>query len=114
VGPVVATLGNSARAWNTDAFPAVLKAEIRRLGTGSLPLQEVAAGWRVDDDDVQITMLGSSDSATEIHVNVGVFFSEIIAGCSCGDEPAASTTYCELRVTINKANGQASFEAVHD
>jgi hypothetical protein len=111
---LVVILGNSARAWNTDAFQTVLKADIRGLGAGSLPLQQAATGWCVDESDVQITVLGSSDSSTEIQVNIGVFFTEIIAGCSCGDAPSASTAYCELRVSIDKANGHARFETLHD
>ena len=114
MGPLVATLVNSARAWNTDAFPAVLKAEIRNMGPGFLPLQKAASGWNVDESGIQITVLGSSDSATEIHINIGIFFTEIIAGCSCGDEPSASHAYCELRISIDKTNGQARFELMDD
>jgi len=110
----VASLGNSVRAWNSAVFADVLKADILGLGAGVLPLQQAAAGGSIDESDVEITLLGSSDSATEIHANIGVFFAEIIAGCSCGDEPSASTAYCELRVSIDKADGQARFEVMHD
>jgi len=110
----VASLGNSVRAWNTAAFATTLQADILGLGAGVLPLQQAAGGGSVDESDIGITILGCSDSATEIHANVGVFFAEVIAGCSCGDEPAASTAYCELRVSIDKADGQARFEVMHD
>jgi hypothetical protein len=110
----VASLGNSVSAWNTDAFADTLKADILGLGAGVLPLQEAAAGGCIDEGDVEITLLGSSDSATEIHANVGVFFSEVIGGCSCGGEPAVSNAYCKLRVSIDKGNGNARFEVVHD
>jgi hypothetical protein len=110
----VTILGNSLRAWNTDAFAEVLIAELLRLGAGGLPLHEAATGGCVAADDVEITVLGAGDSAAEIHVNVGVFFTEILAGCSCGDEPAASNAYCELRVSIDKANGLARFAVIQD
>jgi len=110
----VASLGNSVRAWNTAAFAATLKADILGLGAGILPLQQAAGGGSVDEGGIGITILGYSDSATEIHANVGVFFAEVIAGCSCGDEPAASSAYCELRVSIDKADGQARFEVMYD
>jgi hypothetical protein len=111
---IVACLGNSLRTWNQAEFADVLKADLLGLGAGVLPLQEAAAGGCIDESDVEITVLGSRDSATEIHVNVGVFFTEIIAGCSCGDEPSTSTAYCELRIRIDKENGQARFEVMHD
>jgi hypothetical protein len=110
----VSSLGNSLRAWNSDAFADTLKADILSLGAGVLPLQKAAPGGCIDESDIEITLLGSSDSATEIHANVGIFFSEVLAGCSCGDEPAASNAYCELRVSIDKGNGEARFEVIHD
>ncbi len=110
----MASLGNSLRAWNTDAFAATLKADILGLGAGVLPLHEAAAGGCIDEGNIGITVLGSRDSKTEIHVNVGVFFAEVIGGCSCGDEPAASNAYCELRVSIDKVNGHARFVVIQD
>jgi hypothetical protein len=110
----VVSLGNSLRAWNTAAFAGSLKADILGLGAGVLPLHEAAAGGCVDEGDIEITLLGTSHSATEIHANIGIFFTEVIAGCSCGDEPAASNAYCELRVSIDRGNGQARFEVIHD
>jgi len=108
----VTRLGNSLRAWNTDAFAGILKADLLALGAGVLPLHEAAAGGCVDEGHVEITVLGASDSAAEIQVNVGVFFAEVLAGCSCGDEPSASNAYCELRVSIEKATGLARFAVI--
>ncbi len=108
----VTCLANSLRAWETDAFASTLKADILGLGAGVLPLHEAAAGGCVDEGDIEITVLGTTDNATEIHVNVGVFFAEIIGGCSCGDEPSTSNAYCELRVSIDKVNGLARFAVI--
>ena len=105
-------LRNSLRAWNTDAFAEVLKAELLDLGAAVLPLHEAAAGGCVDEAGVGITLLGMSESAAEIHVNVGVFFAEVLAGCSCGDEPSVSSAYCELRVSMDKATGLARFALI--
>jgi hypothetical protein len=108
----VTRLENSVRAWNTDAFAGVLKADILELGGAVLPLHEAATTGCVDEGDIGITVLGSADNATEIHVNIGVFFAEIIAGCSCGDEPSTSNAYCELLVSIDKATGLARFAVI--
>lgn len=113
-GLPVIRLDSALRAWNTDDFAAALKSDILALGAGVLPLQEAAAGGSIDEGDIDITLLGSRDSAAEIHATVGVFFAEVIGGCSCGDEPAASNAYCELQVIIHKVSGQARFEVLHD
>ena len=103
-------LDRCLRAWNTEDFGAVLKADLLDLGPGVLPLQQAAAGGCIDEGDLGITLLGSHDSATEIHATVGVFFAEVIGGCSCGDEPSASNAYCELQVSIDKLSGRTRFE----
>ena len=108
----VTSLHNSLRAWNTATFAATLRAEILGLGAAALPLHEAAAAGSVDAGDIELTVLGSTDSATEIHVNVGVFFTEIIAGCSCGDEPSTNNAYCELQVSIDKSTGLARFALI--
>jgi hypothetical protein len=108
----VTRLENSLRAWNTDAFAGILKSEILGLGAGVLPLHEAAAGGCIDEDGIGVTLLGSTDSATELHVNVGVFFAEIIAGCSCGDEPSTNNAYCEMQVSIDKSTGLARFAVI--
>jgi hypothetical protein len=105
----VTSLANSLRAWNTDAFEDILRAEILGLGAGVLPLREATAGGCVDEGNIEIIVLGYTDSATDINVKVGVFFAETIAGCSCGDEPSTSNAYCELQVCIDKPTGLARF-----
>lgn len=110
----MATLGRSLHAWNTGAFADALKADILGLGAGVLPLREAAASGCIDESDVAVTVLAYRDTATEIQAGIGVFFTEVIAGCSCGDAPASSSAYCELQVCIDKSNGQARFKVIHD
>jgi hypothetical protein len=40
-------------------------------------------------------------------VHVGVFFREIVGGCSCGDEPFAADGYCEIELRIDKETAEA-------
>ena len=44
-----------------------------------------------------------------IQAKVGVFFNEIIGGCSCGDDPLSENAYCELQVSIDKVTAEAEF-----
>ena len=98
------------RAWNTKDFIQVLKTEMRALDSGVLPLFEgTSQGGLVDDSDIAITLLNASRDEAAVWLDVGVFFSEIVGGCSCGDDPVAENAYCELRIRIDFATAVADF-----
>jgi len=103
----------SLRAWNTEDFLQVLKAEMRKLDSGVLPLFEgTTQGGQVDDSDIAITLLNASRNEAAVWLDVGVFFSEIVGGCSCGDDPVAGNAYCELRIRIDRATATADFRSL--
>lgn len=108
-------LAHALRAWPSDAFGRALKSELERLGADRLPLdQGVCHGGRVADDPIAVSVLRVADEAAEIVADVGVFFGEIIAGCSCGDDPQMRHAYCELRVRIDKTTAAAAFAPIPD
>ena len=117
VGPeevlVTIELRDPLRAWGTDAFPSTLKRAIEVLPPASLPLDRATAhGGRVDDGPVVVTIIGAVDAGTHLAARVGVFFGEVIAGCSCGDEPFTQPGYCEIEVRIDKATAAAGFALI--
>ena len=97
-------LPNALHAWPSDRFAQALKSDIEELPSGSLPL----VGY-VDDSNITATISKVTDNETTILANVGVFYNEIIAGCSCGDDPILQNTYCEMQVSIDKATAEATF-----
>ena len=104
------TLPHSQHVWPGETFADTLKAEIEALPAGSLPLDAATLnGWHIDDSHITATVLHTRDDAAVITAAVGIFFAEIIAGCSCGDEPQSQSNYCELQVIINKGSGSATF-----
>jgi len=104
-------LKQTLQSWSTDAFESTLKAELMALEPDFLPLQEgVSQGGYVDASNIELSLLSAIDNGIEIAAKVGVFFSEIIAGCSCGDDPATENAYCELTVYIDKQRGYTRFE----
>jgi hypothetical protein len=104
------SLPRSLHAWPGETFPGTLKAEIEALPPGSLPLDKATlTGWHIDDSHITATVLRVADDATRIFADVGIFFAEIIAGCSCGDEPQSQGNYCQLQVIIDKESGSATF-----
>ena len=100
--------------WPHGSWKSTLKREIEALPSGSLPLEyAVARCGIVDDGDVSVTVINASQDSSSIQVKVGVFFTEIVAGCVCGEDPTAENGYCELLVHIDKITGAADFELIH-
>ena len=111
-------LPNSVKACNQPGFRATLKHEIEQLHSGQLPLQQgLSSSSHALDDAVSVMILGVSDDPGFIHARVGVFFSGIIAGCNCADDPTPVDTqneYCELQLTIAKATAATSVSLLSD
>jgi hypothetical protein len=108
---VVPRLTNSLRDWPSPAFVATLRAELEALGPGILPLHlGVTEGGMVDDSNLQVTVIRSSDDDEAVHVLIGAFFTEIVGGCSCGDEPQPKPAYCEMQLHIDRRTAEVVFQ----
>ena len=108
-------LHDALRAWSTPDFGPVLKRELAAIPPGVLPLQHgVSPGTHVDDSEVAVTVIRATAEAGVIRARIGVFFTEVLAGCSCGDDPAPASAYCEIEVLIDQASGAARFLPVRD
>ena len=94
----------------SPAFPGALKTTLLGLPPGSLPLHAaVSQGGQVDDSDLDATVLDVTDDGAGIHARIGVFFSEVVGNCACGDEPFPAPAYCVLQTSIDTATGRATF-----
>jgi len=108
-------LSHTLHAWNSDRFSQTLHDEIRNLGTGALPLYKgTAQGGIVDDSDLSVSVISTSENDNSIKATIGVFFSEIVGGCSCGDEPIAVNAYCEFQVIIDKSTAEADISVIQN
>lgn len=106
---------NSLRAWNTNSFTQTLKNELEHLPANTLPLEKgVAQGGLVDDSNITATVLNYSDNEATIQANVGIFFTEIVINCGCGDDPFETNAYCEMHISIDKTTGLTEFEVLQD
>lgn len=105
-------LTEAVRAWGTPQFADTLKQELEHLEPGQLPLQQgLTAGSHALDDPFTVMVIGASGRAGRIHAKAGIFYSGIIAGCSCADDPTPIDTlaeYCEVEVVIELATGEAT------
>ena len=104
---------NSLRDWKTDSFAQTLKSEIENLKTGVLPLEKgVSQGGIIDDSDIAVTVFGATDDEELIQAKVGIFFTEIVGCCGCGDEPMANNVYCEMQIKINKVTAETEIKVL--
>jgi len=94
-------------------FERELKAALEHLPPGTLPLaQATTQGGQVDDGDISVTVVAVRDDGDVIRARVMVFFSEIVGGCSCGDDPLSSTAQGELEVWIDRRTAAAQFTVI--
>lgn len=101
-------LPDALRAWGSADFAAALKAELETFAASRLPLDGGATpGSYIADEPVVVTLLQSVETAAALQVKMGVFFTEIIVNCSCGDEPVFQPAYCELRIDIDRTTAAA-------
>ena len=102
-------LPDSVRNWNSAEFSGSFKREIQGLPSGTLPLQSRGTqNGLVDDSDLSLVLLQTTETGDMYNIRTGVFFSGIIGGCSCGDEPEAENAYCEIWVRIHNKTAEAS------
>lgn len=106
------TLPHSARTWGTADFEATFKAEVEALKAEQLPLQQgLSLSSYVSAEPFRVMVIGSAEVGTHIEVKAGIFYSGIIAGCSCADDPSPTDVqaeYCEVSFAIDKTDGHTT------
>lgn len=111
-------LVQSLNAWGTPDFADVLKKELERLDADELPLQQgLSASSHAIDTNLCVIIHGISEEADFIRARAGIFYSGIIAGCSCADDPTPvdeQNEHCEVRVDINKQTGDTTIALLAD
>lgn len=109
---LVIRMDSALDARGTPEFEAMLKQQIEQLGVEHLPLQQgLSAGSYLLAEPVTAIINHVTELDHDIRVEVGVFFSSVIAGCSCADDPTPIdklTEYCEVLLDIDKASAVAT------
>jgi len=102
----------SVNAWGTPEFEAVLKQEIDQLDAGLLPLQQgLSASSHVTDRPFQTRVISVREEAGQIRVKAGIFYTGVIAGCSCADDPTPIgelNEYCVVMFGIDPLTAEAT------
>ena len=99
-------------AWGTPEFEDVLKKEIERLDAGLLPLQQgLTTGSYALDDRLKAMIIGVSEEAGFIRAKAGIFYTGILTGCSCADDPTPvneESEFCVVQLDIDKSNAETT------
>jgi len=105
-------LQESLNAWDTPGFRSVLKGEIEQLDASALPLQQgLARSSHVTDRPFQAMIIGVHEAAGLIRVKAGIFYTGIIAGCSCADDPTPIdelNEYCVVQLDIDRTTADTT------
>jgi hypothetical protein len=106
------TLKKALDAWGTPRFNEVLKDEIEQLDVQALPLQQgLSRGSHVGGARPQVMIISVTEQSGSICAKAGIFYTGIIAGCSCADDPTPvdeHSEYCVVRIEIDKATAGAA------
>ena len=82
------------------------------MDAGHLPLQQgLSTGSYVIDTKLNAMIIGVSEIAGFIRIKAGIFYSGIIAGCSCADDPTPvneESEYCVVQLDINKKTAETT------
>jgi len=111
-------LARSLDAWGTQEFQDVLKSEIEQLDAAELPLQQgLSSSSYALGDGRSAMVISARENDGAIRAKVGIFYSGIIPGCACADDPTPETElseYCELELDIRKDTAETTVTVVDD
>lgn len=109
--PLIRELLNEPSAARAPAIAALL----RELPPGTLPLQACCAhgGW-VDQDDLEIRVRGVREDRQGLKAELDVFFTEVVGGCNCHDDPTRHPAYARLRLCIDRRTGDMDLAPAGD
>jgi len=109
-------LTQSLQAWNSDGFNNVLKKELCSINSDLLPLQQgLTQSSYAIGKNLSVTVLNAEGDNNYILVKAGLFYTGIISGCSCADDPSAIdeiNEYCDVLLRINKKTAETTITLI--
>jgi hypothetical protein len=105
-------------AWCTPAFEETFKNTITQMDAALLPLQQgLSQSSYTDGANRSVMILNTSDEAVSIRVKAGIFYTGIIPGCSCADDPTPMSEiaeYSEVQFDIDKITAETTITLLTD
>lgn len=114
----MAQMTRALAAWGSPDFKTVLKQEIETLGAGQLPLQQgLSTSSYALDTQLSAMIIDVIEAAECLRVKAGIFYTGIIAGCSCADDPTPvdeNAEYCVVQLVIDKTTAETTVTLLAD
>lgn len=85
----------------------------RDIPAGNLPLQGCCdQGGAIDDGTVEISVVSVRADEQQICAELNVFFTEVVGGCNCSDDPVGYPMCCRMRLHIDRATAESRLEVL--
>ena len=104
-------LTKALSAWGTPEFEGALKQEIEQLDGAQLPLQQGLKTGSYALAGHKAMLISTSEDAGVIRVKAGIFYSGILTGCACADDPTPvneESEYCVVQLDIDKQTAETA------
>lgn len=105
-------------AWGSAGFESTLKSQIACLGPAQLPLQQgLRLSSQVASAPPQAILIRAEEVDDGLRIELGLFYTGIVAGCSCADDPTPVdelTEYCRVLLEIRRPLGQTRVRLLED
>lgn len=109
------TLSLTLGCGNAETLSAQLKTQLEALPINDLALhQATTQGGAIADKPISISILNITESNTTIQVRAGMFFTEVVGGCNCHDDPVEYNGYGITQITIDRQTGNADIQLLTD
>lgn len=111
-------LPETLNAWGSSSFDDVFKQEVEKLGGKHLPLQQgLTTSSHVSVRPIQVMILGVTEDPECIRVRAGIFYTGVIAGCNCADDPSPideQNEYCVIQFVIDRTTAESIVSLLAD
>lgn len=111
-------LTKALAAWGTPEFTATLKYELEHLPPDALPLQAgLSASSYVIDRGITAMVIDAREHAGRVRATVGIFYSGILGGCACADDPTPvneNSEYCVVQLDIDRTTAETVATVVNE
>lgn len=105
-------------AWGSPGFVEAFKNEVQCLNPQLLPLQAgLSYSSQPGTGQISAVVLKVAEAASLVRVKAGIFYTGVIAGSCCADDPtplSEQTEYCVVQFDIDKHTAQATLTLLKD
>lgn len=111
-------LRSTLNTWKRAEFDELLRADIDQMTVDQLPLQQaiVSSSYALDTN-IKSIIINKTDDSDAIHIKAGIYYTGIIAGCNCADDPSPADEipeYCVVQIEIDKRTAETKIVLLNE